>query len=89
MSQTVGTLLSRAYNAGSCLLGEYTTFHPLWPALTSMLGSIFGTGTNGAYVEKVENVIKLGDNSARKDGGLMIMNTEWGAFNNTVSPIST
>lgn len=54
-----------------------------------MLGSIFGTGTNGAYVEKVENVIKLGDNSARKDGGLMIMNTEWGAFNNTVSPIST
>ena len=53
-------------------------------ALTSIPGSIFGTGTNGAYVEKVENVAKLGDNSARKEGGLMIINTEWGAFNNTV-----
>lgn len=49
-----------------------------------MAGAIFGTGTNGAYVEKVENVAKLGDNPARKNGGLMIINTEWGAFNNTV-----
>ncbi|EPT03115.1 hypothetical protein FOMPIDRAFT_1022483 [Fomitopsis schrenkii] len=72
VNDTVGTLLSRAYNAGSCLLG-----------------SIFGTGTNGAYVDKVENVSKLGDNLVRKEGGLMIINTEWGAFNNTRTVLPT
>ncbi|TFY59827.1 hypothetical protein EVJ58_g5534 [Rhodofomes roseus] len=69
---TVGTLLSRAYSAGSCLLG-----------------GIFGTGTNGAYVEKVDNITKLGDSQARKEGGLMIINTEWGAFNNTRTRLPT
>lgn len=34
--QTVGALLSRAYQAGGCVAG-----------------AIFGTGTNGAYVEEV------------------------------------
>ncbi|GBE79133.1 Glucokinase [Sparassis crispa] len=48
-----------------------------------VLGSIFGTGTNGAYVEKVHNITKLGDSPARAKGGDMIVNTEWGAFNNT------
>ncbi|KAI0751253.1 hypothetical protein C8Q80DRAFT_1098424 [Daedaleopsis nitida] len=48
-----------------------------------ILGSIFGTGTNGAYVERVENIKKLGDSSARQQGGYMVVNTEWGAFNNT------
>lgn len=51
----------------------------------SCIGSIFGTGTNGAYLEKVENITKLGDSPARKNGGYMVVNTEWGAFNNTVS----
>ncbi|KZT74519.1 hexokinase [Daedalea quercina L-15889] len=72
VNDTVGTLLSRAYSAGSCLLG-----------------SIFGTGTNGAFVEKVENVTKLGDSPARKNGGLMVINTEWGAFNNTRTKLPT
>ena len=49
------------------------------------VGGIFGTGTNGAYVEKVENISKLGDHPARKNGGYMIINTEWGGFNNAVS----
>lgn len=47
-------------------------------------GSIFGTGTNGAYVEKVEKITKLGDAPVRKLGGEMVVNCEWGAFNNTV-----
>lgn len=47
-------------------------------------GSIFGTGTNGAFVERVENITKLGDSPARQKGGYMVVNTEWGAFNNTV-----
>lgn len=72
VNDTVGTLLSRAYTAGSCILG-----------------AIFGTGTNGAYVERVENITKLGDSPARAQGGLMIVNTEWGAFNNTRTTLPT
>ena len=51
----------------------------------SPIGAIFGTGTNGAYVEKVENIRKLGDHPARKNGGDMVVNCEWGAFDNAVS----
>ncbi|KAH7888071.1 hexokinase [Phlebopus sp. FC_14] len=48
-----------------------------------ILGAIFGTGTNGAYVEDIANITKLGNNPAVAEGGFMIVNTEWGAFNNT------
>lgn len=51
-----------------------------------ILGAIFGTGTNGAYVEEVANVTKLGNGKAATEGGYMIVNTEWGGFNNTVRP---
>ncbi|KAI0662933.1 hexokinase [Cubamyces menziesii] len=54
-----------------------------------ILGSIFGTGTNGAYVERVENIKKLGDAPVRQQGGHMIVNTEWGAFNNTRTVLPT
>ncbi|KAI0721984.1 hexokinase-domain-containing protein [Cerioporus squamosus] len=54
-----------------------------------ILGSIFGTGTNGAYVERVENIKKLGDSPARQKGGYMVVNTEWGAFNNTRTVLPT
>ncbi|KAF5357598.1 hypothetical protein D9758_007414 [Tetrapyrgos nigripes] len=50
-----------------------------------VLGSIFGTGTNGAYVEQVANITKLGNSPAAARGGTMVVNTEWGAFNNSVS----
>lgn len=49
-----------------------------------MTGAIFGTGTNGAYVEEVAKITKLGNSPAAALGGQMIVNTEWGAFNNTV-----
>jgi hexokinase len=44
------------------------------------LGAIFGTGTNGAYVEDIAAVTKL----KKKDvhSSKMIINTEWGAFDN-------
>ncbi|KAF9036055.1 hypothetical protein BDZ89DRAFT_983133 [Hymenopellis radicata] len=48
-----------------------------------MLGAIFGTGTNGAYVEDVAKITKLGNSPAAAKGGEMVVNTEWGAFNNT------
>ncbi|KAI5894326.1 uncharacterized protein SCHCODRAFT_02624360 [Schizophyllum commune H4-8] len=47
------------------------------------LGAIFGTGTNGAYVEQVANITKLANSPAAAKGGQMVINTEWGAFNNT------
>ncbi|KZV71425.1 hypothetical protein PENSPDRAFT_605978 [Peniophora sp. CONT] len=53
------------------------------------LGAIFGTGTNGAYVEKVENLTKLGNNPAVALGGEMIVNTEWGAFDNSRKTLPT
>ena len=60
-------------------------FPSLLPTLlTAVAGAIFGTGTNGAYLEKVDNITKLGDSPARQQGGHMVVNCEWGAFNNTV-----
>ncbi|KAJ6516349.1 hypothetical protein C8R45DRAFT_1059158 [Mycena sanguinolenta] len=50
-----------------------------------MLGAIFGTGTNGAYVEDLSNIRKLANHPAGNRGGIMVVNTEWGAFNNTRS----
>ncbi|KAJ7937401.1 hypothetical protein B0H13DRAFT_2425519 [Mycena leptocephala] len=50
-----------------------------------VLGAIFGTGTNGAYVEDLANIRKLANDPAASRGGLMVVNTEWGAFNNTRS----
>jgi hexokinase len=72
--QTVGTLLTGAYSSGGCLLG-----------------AIFGTGTNGAYVEDQGALKKLSGNTAVPgDGQKMIINCEWGAFDNAVSfPVST
>ncbi|TFK56018.1 hypothetical protein OE88DRAFT_1710288 [Heliocybe sulcata] len=44
--------------------------------------AIFGTGTNGAYLEDVAKITKLGNSPAVAKGGKMIVNTEWGAFDN-------
>jgi hexokinase len=54
-----------------------------------VLGAIFGTGTNGAYVEDLSKLTKLKDQALRSSGGKMIVNTEWGAFNNTRSTLPT
>lgn len=67
--QTVGTLLTGAYTTGS-----------------GLLATIFGTGTNGAYVEDQGALKKLSGNTAIPgDGRKMIINCEWGAFDNVVS----
>ncbi|KAG2148061.1 hexokinase [Suillus clintonianus] len=54
-----------------------------------ILGAIFGTGTNGAYVEDVSKITKLGESPAVAAGGEMIVNTEWGGFNNSRSALPT
>ncbi|KAK4704421.1 hexokinase, partial [Phenoliferia sp. Uapishka_3] len=51
-----------------------------------LCGGIFGTGTNGAYVESIDQITKM-DPEAIKDAkakGIdkMVVNTEWGAFDN-------
>lgn len=75
VNDTVGTLMARSYTS---------------PSKTgTLLGAIFGTGTNGAYVEKLARVTKMAD--AKEVGiydestGMMIINTEWGSFDNALS----
>ncbi|GAA5935323.1 hypothetical protein JCM3775_006239 [Rhodotorula graminis] len=61
-----------------------------------LCGGIFGTGTNGAYVEDIDRLTKMGfqadELEANKRHGLdkMVVNTEWGAFDNerTVLPFT-
>ena len=77
VNDTVGTLMARSYTS---------------PNKTStLLGAIFGTGTNGAYVEKLDLVKKLsvGESSDDYDKttGNMIVNTEWGSFDNHLSAL--
>ena len=77
VNDTVGTLMARSYTS---------------PNRTStLLGAIFGTGTNGAYVEKLDQVKKLSIGESSKDydqtTGDMIINTEWGSFDNHLSAL--
>ncbi|KIK08425.1 hypothetical protein K443DRAFT_672443 [Laccaria amethystina LaAM-08-1] len=51
----------------------------------SVVGAIFGTGTNGAYIEEVAKIRKLANTPVAAQGGYMVVNTEWGAFNNSRS----
>ena len=75
VNDTVGTLMARSYAS---------------PGKTStLLGAIFGTGTNGAYVEKLSKITKLTEASSEaeydKSTGEMIVNTEWGSFDNKLA----
>lgn len=75
------------------LIGTQTVGTALSRAYTAggcVLGAIFGTGTNGAYLEQVANITKLRNDPAAAAGGVMMVNTEWGAFDNAreVLPIT-
>lgn len=74
VNDTVGTLMARSYTSP----GETGT----------LLGAIFGTGTNGAYVEKLDKITKLQHMEGAhydKSTGEMIINAEWGSFDNQLS----
>jgi hexokinase len=75
INDTVGTLLARSY------LSHGST--------KSLIGAIFGTGTNGAYVEKLSKIKKLTGRSSQSDGdsGEMVVNIEWGSFDNELKVI--
>ncbi|KAI6839001.1 putative glucokinase [Hortaea werneckii] len=76
VNDTVGTLMARSYTS---------------PGKTgTLLGAIFGTGTNGAYVEKLDKIKKLAKmgkdaGEVNDSTGEMIVNTEWGSFDNHLS----
>ncbi|KAF3986673.1 hypothetical protein FT663_04349 [Candidozyma haemuli var. vulneris] len=72
-NDTVGTLLSRAYSNNSAESKANT-----------VIGCIFGTGTNGAYYEKVSNIPKLASSALPKGTQGMVVNTEWGSFDNSL-----
>ncbi|KAL2262431.1 hypothetical protein VTK26DRAFT_1334 [Humicola hyalothermophila] len=74
VNDTVGTLLARSYTAKR--------------KHGSILGAIFGTGTNGAYVEKLSN-IKKPLQGEYKSTGEMVVNTEWGSFDNQLNVLPT
>jgi hexokinase len=71
VNDTVGTLMARSYTS---------------PGKTgAVLGAIFGTGTNGAYVEKLANIKKSLEGEFDKTTGDMVINTEWGSFDNQLN----
>jgi len=73
VNDTVGTLMARSYTAPG--------------TAGTLIGAIFGTGTNGAYVEKLPKISKMtapGNDFGSYDDstGEMVINTEWGSFDN-------
>jgi len=75
VNDTVGTLMSRSYTS---------------PGKTStLLGAIFGTGTNGAYVEKLSKITKPLEGDYDSSTGEMVVNTEWGSFDNQLAVLPT
>ncbi|KAF8472682.1 putative glucokinase GlkA [Kalaharituber pfeilii] len=79
VNDTVGTLMARSYTS---------------PGKTgTLLGAIFGTGTNGAYVEKLHRIGKMTATEEARAAygnydtstGEMVINTEWGSFDNALN----
>lgn len=63
----------------------------------ALVGAIFGTGTNGAFIDKTRTIRKLGEEKIKAceamgehAGEWMVVNTEWGAMDNgrKVLPVS-
>ncbi|ODA83311.1 hypothetical protein RJ55_01824 [Drechmeria coniospora] len=71
VNDTVGTLMARSYTS----TGKHR----------SILGGIFGTGTNGAYIEKTKNITKPIEGQYDTTTGEMVVNTEWGSFDNQLN----
>ncbi|KAL8342729.1 hypothetical protein RB598_004200 [Gaeumannomyces tritici] len=82
-NDTVGTLAARAYSAGAS--ARRGNGAKTGTCSGTLLGAIFGTGTNGAYMERLENITKLHSQEQfadpeRRRGRLQALNTEWGGF---------
>ena len=54
-----------------------------------VMGIILGTGTNGAYVEKISNIGTLPARPGRQDpSNEMVVNTEWGGYQSPLLPMT-
>lgn len=76
INDSVGTILTRAYTSRD-------------PTVETSIGAIFGTGTNGAYLEWLPKIRKLQDKPAGDPMGYMIVNAEWGGFDDSLSVLPT
>ncbi|KAG8530797.1 uncharacterized protein KY384_004154 [Bacidia gigantensis] len=72
VNDATGTIMSRAYTL------------PLDQIRTSV-GTIFGTGTNGVYLEKLSKICKPLDGRFDSSTGEMLISIEWGSFDNGLS----
>ncbi|EMG50084.1 GLK1 Glucokinase-1 [Candida maltosa Xu316] len=70
-NDTVSALVARAY-----------TNDPKKTNANTIIGCIFGTGTNGAYFETLDKIPKLKNAPEGAEG--MVINTEWGSFDNSL-----
>lgn len=75
VNDTVGTLLARSYTSST--------------KKKTLLGAIFGTGTNGAYLENISEIRKPLRGDFSLSTGKMVMNIEWGSFDNNLKVLPT
>lgn len=74
VNDTVGTLVSRSYTKAR---GGQT-----------LIGCIFGTGTNGAYSEKIKSIPKFDrEGHPEVTSKIMVINTEWGSYDNKLEQV--
>lgn len=72
VNDAMGTIMSRAYSL------PISHDRPT-------VGAIFGTGTNGVYMESLGAISKQLDGDFDHSGDRMFMSTEWGSFDNKLS----
>ncbi|TGJ76416.1 hypothetical protein E0Z10_g10892 [Xylaria hypoxylon] len=72
VNDALGTIMSRAYTL------PLTHTRPT-------IGAIFGTGTNGVYLQNLSGIAKPMDGMVDQSTGTMFMSTEWGSFDNKLS----
>lgn len=72
VNDALGTIMSRAYTL------------PLAHTRPT-IGAIFGTGTNGVYLQDLSKITKPVDGLVDQSTGEMFMSTEWGSFDNKLS----
>ncbi|KAK7985656.1 hypothetical protein PG996_005106 [Apiospora saccharicola] len=77
VNDAVGTIMARAY--------QLPPLH-----IRPTVGAIFGTGTNGAYLQALDEVTKPIEGHVKGSSQSMFMSTEWGSFDNklTVLPVT-
>lgn len=74
VNDALGTIMSRAYTL------------PLERPRPTV-GAIFGTGTNGVYLEQLSEITKPLDGLVDQSTGAIFMSTEWGSLDNKLSAL--